>query len=166
MDVVAARPQPFQAFLDEHREPVLAFLRGMVGAVEAEDCLQETFLAALRAYPRFDGRHPRAWIMTIARRKAIDSARERARRPEPLAAVELALDGAEPGRGMSSDDAEVWQAVAALPEGQRAAVLLRFAVDLRYREVGEALGCSEEAARQRVSEALRSVRGEITAREA
>ena len=62
-------------------EPVLAFLRAMVGPDDAEDCFQETFIAAMRAYEHMDGRHPRAWVMTIARRKAIDHHRARARRP-------------------------------------------------------------------------------------
>jgi RNA polymerase sigma factor (sigma-70 family) len=155
-------PPPFQAFLDEHHQPVLAFLRGMVGPHDAEDCLQETFLAALRAYPRADGRNLRGWVLTIARRKAIDHERARARRADPVPdPEELAGAGAD-GRipGMSPRDGEVWTAVGALPRGQRAAVLLRFAVDLRYREIGRALGCSEQAARQRVSEGLGKLRVE------
>jgi RNA polymerase sigma-70 factor (ECF subfamily) len=48
--------------------------------------------------------------------------------------------------------------VAELPPSQRAAVVLRFAVDLRYRDVGEALGTSEEAARRNVHEALKKLR--------
>jgi RNA polymerase sigma factor (sigma-70 family) len=48
--------------------------------------------------------------------------------------------------------------VADLPPSQRAAVVLRFAVDLRYREVGEALGTSEEGARQNVHEGLKKLR--------
>src|SRR3954471_16999851 len=81
---VAIYPKPpFQRFLDQHREPVLAFLRALVGPVEADDCFQETFLAAMRGYDRMDGRHPRAWVMTIARSKAIDHHRARSRRPEP-----------------------------------------------------------------------------------
>ena len=79
----AAPRAPFQRFLDEHREAVLGFLRAMVGPDDADDCFQETFIAALRAYDRMDGRHPRAWVMTIARRKAIDHHRARARRPDP-----------------------------------------------------------------------------------
>ena len=67
--------QPFQAFLDEHAETVGAFLRGLVGPDDAEDCAQETFIAALGAYPRFDGRNGRAWVLTIARNKAIDHVR-------------------------------------------------------------------------------------------
>ncbi|MGI8585098.1 MAG: RNA polymerase sigma factor, partial [Thermoleophilaceae bacterium] len=77
-------PPPFQAFLDEHRSAVLAFLLATVGPVEADDCFQETFLAALRAYPDLrDGRNLRGWVMTIAHRKAIDAVRARARRPVP-----------------------------------------------------------------------------------
>ena len=59
---------------------------------------------------------------------------------------------------MSPRHSEIWAAVAELPAGQRAAVVLRFAVDLRYREVGEAMGTSEEAARQSVHEALKKLR--------
>ena len=155
-------PPPFQAFLDEHHEPVLAFLRGMVGPQEADDCLQETFLAALRAYPRADARNLRAWVLTIARRKAIDHERGRSRRADPVADPAELAGGAIDGRmpGMSERDGEIWTAVGSLPEGQRAAVLLRFAVDLRYRDIGRALGCSEQAARQRVREGLGRLRTE------
>ena len=51
-------------------------------------------------------------------------------------------------RGDEPRHSEIWAAVAELPPGQRAAVVLRFAVDLRYRDVGEALGTSEEGARR------------------
>ena len=75
--------RPFQAFLDEHRSPVLAYLRAMVGPSDADDCFQETFMAALRSYETLDGANPRAWVMTIARNKAIDHHRSAARRPLP-----------------------------------------------------------------------------------
>ena len=151
----AANLPPFQRFLDEHREPVLSFLRAMVGPDDAEDCFQETFIAALRAYDRMDGRYPRAWVMTIARRKAIDHHRARARRPEPRADLPdaVARDGL-PGGG----DAEIWSAVAELSPGQRAAVALRYAADLPYREIAAALDCSEEAARRRVADGLAQLR--------
>jgi RNA polymerase sigma factor (sigma-70 family) len=155
---MSATTTPFQTFLDEHREPVLAFLRAMVGPGDADDCFQETFIAALRAYERMDGRHPRAWVMTIARRKAIDHHRARARRPEPRAELpERIAAGGDDGR----TGREVWAAVAELPPGQRAAVALRYAADLPYREIGEALDCSEEAARRRVSDAHRALRAII-----
>ncbi|MEZ5074800.1 MAG: RNA polymerase sigma factor [Solirubrobacterales bacterium] len=145
---------PFQTLIDAHAGAVHAFLRGILPASDVDDVLQETMLAALRAYPGFDGSHPRAWLLTIARRKAIDEHRARARRPDPLAAPEqVAAAGDADG-----SDPELWGRVAALPPKQRAAVVLRFALDLRYREVGEALGCSEAAARRSVHEAVRALR--------
>jgi len=166
MNAMAHALPPFQAFLDEHLEPVRAFLRGMVGPGDAEDCLQDTFLAALRAYPRAEPRNLRAWIFTIARRKAIDHRRSRSRDAKPVAnAGELidrrgatGADSQDGMLGMSSRHSAIWAAVAGLPAGQRAAVVLRFAVDLRYREVGEALGTSEEAARRSVHDALKELR--------
>jgi RNA polymerase sigma factor (sigma-70 family) len=64
---------------------------------------------------------------------------------------------------MGERDGAIWTAVAELPDSQRAAVLLRFAVDLRYREIGAALDISEEAARRRVSDALRTLRSAVPA---
>jgi RNA polymerase sigma factor (sigma-70 family) len=151
---------PFQRFLDQHREPVLSFLRAMVGPVDADDCFQETFIAAMRGYERMDGRHPRAWVMTIARRKAIDHHRARARRPEPRDELPEIPVTDEPA------DREVWAAVAELPEGQRAAVALRYAGDLAYREIGATLEISEEAARRRVADGLKSLRETIDREEA
>ena len=162
MNATATTPTlaPFQRFLDEHREPVLGFLRAMVGPHDADDCFQETFIAALRSYERMDGRHPRAWVMTIARRKAIDHHRARARRPEPRGELpEVPVVDERP-------DLEIWEAVAALPDGQRAAVALRYGADLPYREIGAALDCSEDAARRRVADGLQALRKTIDREEA
>jgi RNA polymerase sigma factor (sigma-70 family) len=148
---------PFQAFLEEHRRPVMGFLRAMVGAEEADDCFQETFIAAMRAYDRLNGANPRAWVMTIARRKAIDHHRASRRRPEPRAAV--------PEQPVHDDhafrDDELWQAVSALPPKQRGAVAMRYAADLGYAEIGTALECSPEAARRSVHEGLKQLRSRV-----
>ncbi len=152
MASVASR-DPFQAFLNEHRAPVLAFLRAMVGPVDADDCFQETFMAALRNYESLDGANPRAWVMTIARNKAIDHHRGRARRAVPKADLPDVAASVQPER-----EPELWAAVAELPDKQRAAVALRFVADLRYREVAAAMQTTEEAARRNVHEALRKLR--------
>ena len=161
MAAIAGAAQPFQAFLDEHREAVVIFLRGLVGPDEAEDCAQETFLAALRAFPRFDGRNPKAWILTIARNKAVDSARARSRRAEACGELSASADPAAPAPMRGA----IWSAVSRLPEAQRAALVMRFALDLRYREIGAALDCSEAAARQRVAAALTALRADAPPRE-
>jgi RNA polymerase sigma factor (sigma-70 family) len=148
---------PFQRLLDEHANDVLGFLIASVGPVDAEDCFQETFLAALRAYPRLeDDRNLRGWLLTIAHRKAIDHHRARQRRPAPVAdAPEVAVRDPEPSSG-------IWSAVAALPPKQRAAVALRFACDMPHREIAAALGASEEAARRNVHEGLKRLREVLT----
>ena len=76
---------PFQWLLDEHAGTVLRFLTRHVGGTDAEDCFQETMLAALRAYPSLaHGTNLRGWLLTIARRKAVDSFRASGRRPLSL----------------------------------------------------------------------------------
>src|SRR5688500_19536899 len=115
---MAVRLPPFQALLDEHRHDVYRFLVASLGRDEADDCLQETFIAALRAYPRLrDASNLRSWLFTIAHRKAIDSHRARARRATPVEEVpeqpvEADLPNGEP---------ELWRAVRDLPAKQRAA---------------------------------------------
>jgi RNA polymerase sigma factor (sigma-70 family) len=156
----AALP-PFQTLIDEHRSELLGFLRAMVGPDDAEDCFQETFLAALRAYPRAEPGNLRAWLYTIARRKAIDNHRARSRAPKPAGEPQAVADGLIARRGQALDG-EVWTHVAALPSKQRAAVALRFIADLRYREIGQALDSSEAAARRSVHDALRNLRGAVT----
>jgi RNA polymerase sigma factor (sigma-70 family) len=147
---------PFQRFLDSHRDEVHRFLVGAVGPNEAEDCFQETFIAALRAYPRLrPGSDLRAWVLTIARRKAIDAHRARARRAVP---VGDAPDVAAPEAPAPRDDA-VWAPVRALPAKQRAAVVLRVVCDMAYADVARVMECSEEAARRSVHEGLRKLRG-------
>lgn len=148
------RKAPFQVLVDAHAETVLRFLARMLPASDAEDAAQETFVAALRAYPEFDGEYPRAWLLTIARRKALDELRRGSR----LATDEL--DEEVIAGTISSPDAmdEAWQRVAGLPSKQRAAMVLRFALDLRYREIGSALDCSEAAARRNVHEGLTKLR--------
>jgi RNA polymerase sigma factor (sigma-70 family) len=147
---------PFQALIDEHAGEVLAVLRGAVGRGDADDCFQETFLAALRAYPRLnEAGNLRGWLITIAHRKAIDHHRARGRRPVPVAEVaEVAVSDPEPGDG-------IWTAVGALPPKQRAAVTLRYASDLPHAEIAAALGCSPEAARRNLHEGLKRLRKEL-----
>jgi RNA polymerase sigma factor (sigma-70 family) len=149
---------PFQTLIDEHATEVMAVLRGAVGREGAEDAFQETFLAALRAYPGLkDARNLRGWLVTIAHRKAIDLHRARGRAPVPVVAVrEEATFDPDPA------DREVWGAVAALPPKQRAAVTLRFAGDLPHEEIAAALGCSPEAARRSLHEGLKRLREEMS----
>jgi RNA polymerase sigma factor (sigma-70 family) len=149
---------PFQTVLDDHAAAVIGILRGAVGRDAAEDCFQETFLAALRGYPQLDdARNLRGWLLTIAHRKAIDHHRARGRRPVPVAEVpEIAVEN-----GIPEPDERLWGAVGALPPKQRAAVALRYGSDLPHAEIAAALGCSPEAARRSLHEGLKRLRKEL-----
>lgn len=147
---------PFQTLLDAHGREVHSFLVATVGRSDADDCYQETWLAALRAYPRLrDARNLRGWIFTVAHRKAIDHVRARRRRPIP---VEEVPEGARP----PADDGrpELWALVQRLPAKQRSAVALRFLVDASHAQIAEVMGTSEEAARRSVHEGLKRLRTE------
>jgi RNA polymerase sigma factor (sigma-70 family) len=153
---------PFQALIDAHAAELHRFLVASVGRDRAEDCLQETLLSALRAYPRL--RHAdnlRAWLYTIAHRKATDAVRRVVRRPpaSDLAGLPHAAEPSVPAHEPSDDG--LWQAVRGLPAKQRAAVVHRFVLDLDYRSIAERMGTTDEAARQNVSAALRRLRKEM-----
>lgn len=148
------RIPPFERFYESHRDEVWAFLVRRLGRERAEDAFQETFLRALRAYPRLEhGRHLRAWAYTIAGRVAVDELRRRAE----LASDKLSQGAfAEDGRPAY---AELEHLAAHLPPTERAAVVLRYGYDLDYAEIGAALGSTPEAARQAASSGVRRLRG-------
>ena len=154
---------PFQVLVDRHAGELHRFLAASIGPDLAEDCLQDTMISALRAYPRLrHGQNLRAWLYTIAHNKATDAVRRRARRP-----VAVELDGLPPGREPSQEPQEpaddgLWRQVRELPGKQRAAVVHRFVMDLDYRSIGELMGITEEAARQNVSAGLKRLRKELT----
>lgn len=153
-------PPPFQRFLDEHRTDVWRFLAASVGPEHADDCFQETFLAAMRAYPRLrPDSNVRAWVLTIAHRKALDHHRARARHPIPVEDV----PEPPPAAGGAERDDDAWALVRDLPARQRAVLTLRFAADLRHSEIAAALGCSEEASRQAAAAGLARLRQELGA---
>ena len=149
---------PFERVLDRHRVTVMRFLLVAVGPADADDVFQETFLAALRAYPRcIEAARLDRWLLRIASRKAIDHHRRTARRPTPVAAT--------PNRAVAThepaDDA-LWAAVAGLPPRQRVAVVHRHVLDRPYAEIADLLGCSQETARAHVYRGTKKLRELMT----
>lgn len=153
---------PFQRLVDDHASELHRFLVGCVGPDLAEDCLHDALIDALRAYPRLrNADNLRAWLYTIAHRKATDSIRLQARRPRTVQ-----LDGIGPSTEPRTAPATVpddglWAAVRGLPAKQREAVVHRYVLDLDYRQIAERMGTSPEAARQNVSAGLRRLRVEV-----
>lgn len=143
---------PFERLYLAHREEILRFLERRLGRPEAEDAFQETFLRALRGYPALrHGEELRAWLYAIAGRVVVDAHR-RARPAEPL------CDREPPGTETAALLDGVDELTEGLPPRERAAVVLRYGLDLTYREIGALVGSSEDAARQAASAGVRRLR--------
>jgi RNA polymerase sigma-70 factor (ECF subfamily) len=143
----------FGELLERHEREILAYVLRLTGnRADADDLFQETFLAAFRSWPPPRAGNERAWLYKIATNKAIDGAR-RSRRLAPLDDLRMAAPERD---GVTL--ADLAASVRALPTGQRAAFVLRKVEGRSYAEVAEVLGCSEEAARSRVAEAMKKVK--------
>lgn len=147
---------PFEKVVADHGATVLRVCRVLLAGPDAEDAWSETFLSALRAYPKLPGSaNVEAWLVTIAHRKAIDLLRARKRQPVPVEKVPEAPAGpGVPG----PDDPGLWQAVRELPGKQRQAVAYHYVAGLPYAEVAQILGGTTEAARRVAADGIRNLR--------
>lgn len=148
---------PFQVLLQEHRADVYRFIVATAGPSEADDAFQETWIAALRAYPRLRrADNLRAWLFRIAQNKSIDAHRARGRRAVPVATVPE-----RPSSPPDDEDSSVWGRLRELPTKQRTAVFCRSVLGMPYDELASLLESSEDAARRNVHEGLKRLREEL-----
>jgi RNA polymerase sigma-70 factor (ECF subfamily) len=145
---------PFATLIEAHGDELLAHARRLSGG-DAEDVLQDALLRALRAYPRLrHADHLRAWLYRITTNAAMDRHRRGGREvPHPDPAAGVAAVG---GWDQSVDDFETL--IDGLSDRVQATLRLRFVEDLEYEVIARRLDCSPEAARQRVSSALKTLR--------
>lgn len=151
---------PFEQIVAQYGATVLRVCRAVIGPADAEDAWSETFLAALRSYPNLPiGSNIQAWLVTIAKRKAIDQYRDRSRRPIPVDVLPLDRLGttAEP-KDDSVDADRLWAALRALPPKQREAIAYHHIGGLPYAQVATLLGNSEAAARRAAADGMRTLR--------
>jgi len=115
-------------------------LKGGASPDDVEDVVEETFWQVWRQSARFTAEREsvQTWILTIARRLCTDRARWRARRPTVALDV-VALGDATPGADAQLERARqtraLRQAIAELPEDQRAVVALQVWDGLEYEEI-------------------------------
>ena len=148
--------RPFEEVVDEHGAVVMRVCRALLGPADAQDAWADTFLAALQAYPRLrPDSNVRAWLATIAHRKAIDQLRRRA--------ATRSRSATHPRRHRSTRS-PTWTTptsaprVQRLPFKQRAAVAYRYLADLPYAEIAVLLDCSEAAARRSAADGIAALR--------
>ena len=143
---------PFWSLVEAHGDELLAHARRMTDEQSAEDVLQDALLRALRAYPRLrHGDHLRAWLYRVTTTTALDLHRRRRRE---IPTEEPPAQPVEP----EYDDGAFESLIAPLAPSAQDALRLRFVEDLDYDRIARALGTSPQAARQRVSTAVRTLR--------
>ena len=152
---VGVSPQPFEEIVTEHGPTVLRVCRAILGRVDAEDAWSETFLAALRAYPRLRANsNIEAWLVTIAHRKALDHLRASRRLVVTDELPERpARDGSPEGW-----ESGLWEALGALPLKQRQTIAYHYLVGMPYLQVAEIVGGSEDAARRAAADGIAALR--------
>jgi RNA polymerase sigma-70 factor (ECF subfamily) len=160
-----AEGEAFAMFYERHVDGVLRFFVRRTGCAQtAADLTSETFAAALVARRRYvdTGAPGRAWLFKIAQRQLNRFVRkaqvsERARRRAGIERIELSpedIDRVERMVDLQPVAEALRDAVGSLPVGQAEALRLRVGEGLSYRDVAAVLGCSEGAARVRVSRGL------------
>lgn len=129
----------------------------------AEDAVQETFVRAFRALPRFDGEFRlHAWLHRILLNVCSDEGSRRGREGDLTARVGSVVPVDVPDPADVAIAAEARESLASalgdLPDRYRFAVSLRYVDDLSYREIAVATGVSEENARARVARGRAALR--------
>jgi RNA polymerase sigma factor (sigma-70 family) len=149
----------FEEIVRRYRRPLDRFAASMVGG-RSEDVTQDSFRKALEALRRADDEiELRPWLYRIVRNTALNDLRDR-----PPAAAELAEDLMAGGRSaatVAEERAEVAALTArlrALPQNQRAALVMRELEGMSHEEIAAALGISGGAARQAIARGRASVR--------
>ena len=175
LDVKAGDDSSFDFLLRKYRTPLVNFLYRMVhDTATAEDLAQEVFLRVYRARRQYT---PSAkfttWMFRIATNLALNSVRDnRHRKMETSIDVPGDEDVAPidvPSREMRVDERMVEearselirQAIAALPEKQRAAVLLHKYEEMDYGEIAKVLDCSESALKSLLFRAYETLRVQL-----
>jgi RNA polymerase sigma factor (sigma-70 family) len=151
---------PFEEVVVEHGPVVMRVCRALLGPVDADDAWSETFLSALQAYPQLrQGSNVRAWLVTIAHRKAIDQLRGAARRPAPTDALPQQATRDDPSHAWPVEgDEQLLAALDGLPFKQRSAVVYRYLADLSYADIAALLDSSEAAARRSAADGIAKLR--------
>ncbi len=140
------------ALIDRHRRRVRAILmRGLKSREDAEEAAQDVFLRIGRSAGRFEaGRAFLPWLTTITKNVLRD--RLRRLRPRVLPLAEDLYEGlAVYDQGVVAD--EVREALGALPECYRAALVLRYFAELSYREAAQQIGLTEKGFETRLARA-------------
>lgn len=162
-------PDAFADFYRRHERAVLGFFAHWCRSPEvATDLMAETFAAAFESAARYEPERgqPRAWLFGIARNVLLRSIKrgrveDAVRRRLGIPRLVLDDDALERVEALASGDGAALDALEGLPELLREAVSGRVIDEREYRELAQALDCSESVVRQRVKRGLARIRGHL-----
>lgn len=149
---------PFERIVQDYGLNVLRVCRALLDEHRAQDAWSETFLSALKAYPQLaEDANVLAWLVRIARNKAIDELRKN--KAEILVDHHQwdQIDG-EPQPALQLENLQLWQEVGRLPEKQRLVVGYRYLGGLTYAQIAQMVSGTEAAARRAGSDGLKNLR--------
>ncbi|MEU8247783.1 sigma-70 family RNA polymerase sigma factor [Nonomuraea sp. NPDC048916] len=138
-----------------HAPSVRTYLRRFVPSQEVDDMLQVVFAEAWRSRDRYDpGRSPRAWLLGIAHKRAVDHLRRRRPHTVPLDDADAAGDDGRAGATALAERDRLHRALAELPTAQREAIVLAYYAGLSQREIAERLSLPLGTVKARTSRGL------------
>jgi RNA polymerase sigma-70 factor, ECF subfamily len=154
--------EDFNRLYRDSRPRILRTLVAMVGDVgAAEDCVQDAFVKAYRAWPRWKPDAPaEAWLHRIAIRVAISHRRRERLRDAGALILRLGRAGTEDPQD-EIEGQDLLAALRRLPPDQGAAVVLRHHHGYSNREIAAALGVPESTVSARLNAAKRKLRDEL-----
>lgn len=157
--------EPFEHIPQLHGAAVLRVCRAVLGlGADANDAWSETFLAALQAWPDLPaGVNVEAWLVGVARHKAVDIVRAPVRRAVPVS--ELPERPSQLGNP-DEEGIALWRAVAALPTRQRLAVAYHYLGGLPHTETAQLIGGTPDAVRRASADGLKTLRSAYRTSEA
>jgi RNA polymerase sigma-70 factor, ECF subfamily len=151
----------FEELIEKYKQPITNLIyRTIRDATEAEDLAQNVFVQAFKSAERYRvSAKFSTWLFTIARNLCLNELRRRSRHPadsldmshpdqedQPLRQYEDKRELSAPDRLLQDElGTKIDQAIAALPENQRTALLLCREEELSYEDIAEILGCSLSA---------------------
>lgn len=161
----AGRREAFDELARRHHAPLLRLAAVLAGRDAAEDVVQETLLAAVRALPRFRGDSKLStWLISILRNQVFLGRRAKRRWPAPLQEEEERRRPAPEPAGPDERLAGILDSMRELPEDLRTPLVLFHLEGMPYAEIARVMDCPVGTVRSRLFEARDRIRRMMTAK--
>jgi RNA polymerase sigma-70 factor (ECF subfamily) len=165
----AGDPEAIETLVNEHQARLYRLCLSILDSPDdAQDAVQETFIAAIRALPKYRGDAAlQTWLYSIAVNACRGQLRQQKRRgkyegPEEDAEMTTDRKPSPEGSVIARQHADaIWQAVSSLDEKHRLPVILRYYHELSTEEIARVLNINLGTVHSRLSNARTRLTGEL-----